>query len=78
MSEGELLALTQSEWRCYEQAAMRRDARRYAWECSLHGLMKSNKKPYTSADFLTRPSRKKTPDQILADFRAAFPKPAKS
>jgi hypothetical protein len=43
----------------------------------LHGLRKSNRQPYTSADFMPRPKRKKTPAQIMAEFRAAFPKPEK-
>ena len=78
LSEGELLALTVSEWRHYEEAAVRKEAKRYAWECTLHGLRKSNRQPYTSADFLPRPKRKLTPAQIMAGFRKAFPKPATS
>jgi hypothetical protein len=78
LSEGELLALTASEWRHYEEAAFRKEAKRYAWECTLHGLRKSNRQPYTSADFLPRPKRKKTPAQIMAEFKAAFPKPPKT
>lgn len=78
LSEGELLALTVSEWRHYEEAAVRKEAKRYAWECALHRLKKKNGDSYTSSDFLPRPKRKLTPAQIMAGFRKAFPKPATS
>jgi len=65
--------MTPAEWAAHVEAHQRKEARRLAWECRLHGLKHRNGRAITEEDFLPKTNAATTPlseVELLARWQA--------
>jgi len=75
LPERELLAMTPAEWAAHVEAHQRKEARRLAWECRLHGLRHKNGRAITEADFLPKDHAAKAAPLSEAELLARWQAP---
>jgi len=61
--------MTPAEWAAHVEAHQRKEARRLAWECRLHGLKHRSGRALTDEDFLPRSPA--APNKDAFDWEAA-------
>jgi len=75
LSERELLAMTPAEWAAHVEAHQKKEARRLAWECRLHGMKHRSGRAITDEDFLPKTNAAKAPPLSEAELLARWQAP---